>query len=258
MGISPIQNSQNLYRNYQRLSSGKRINSAADDAAGYAIAQKLLKQSNGLDVGGRNAATAQDMTRVADGAMSSVSDNLQRIRELSLQASNTAIYGGDELGAIQQEIDQLKQSISDTASQTQFNGRNVINGSMGGTHVASDPNGGGMDISMPDATLEALGIANYDVTGNFDISDIDKALELVSSSRSSMGATSNRLDYTINSNAYAAHNTVAARSRIEDLDYGAEVSDKKKNQVLEQYHLMMQKRREDENGRVVQLLRGQL
>lgn len=256
MGISSIHNSQNLYRNYQQLSSGKRINSAADDAAGLAIAQKLLKQSNGYDVGGRNSATAQDMTRVADGAMSSVTDNLQRIRELSIQASNTAIYGDEERGAIQQEIDQLKQAISDTASQTQFNGKNVLNGTMGNAHVASDPNGGGMDIAMPDVTLASLGITNYDVTGNFDISGIDKVLSTVSSSRSSMGAVSNRLDHTINYNAYAAHNTIAARSRIEDLDYGAAVSDKKKNQVLEQYRLMMQKRREDENGRVVQLLRG--
>lgn len=256
MGISSIHNSQNLYRNYQQLSSGKRINSAADDAAGLAIAQKLLKQSDGYDVGGRNSATAQDMTRVADGAMSSVTDNLQRIRELSIQASNTAIYGDEERGAIQQEIDQLKQAISDTASQTQFNGKNVLNGTMGSAHVASDPNGGGMDIAMPDVTLASLGITNYDVTGNFDISGIDKVLSTVISSRSSMGAVSNRLDHTINYNAYAAHNTIAARSRIEDLDYGAAVSDKKKNQVLEQYRLMMQKRREDENGRVVQLLRG--
>lgn len=256
MSISSIHNSQNLYRNYQRLSSGKRINSATDDAAGIAIAQKLLTQSNGYDVGGRNATTFQDMTRVADGAMSSVTDNLQRIRELSIQASNTAIYGDAERGAIQQEIDQLMQAMSDTASQTQFNGMNVINGTMSGSHVASDPNGGGMNVVMPDITLAAMGIANYGVTGNFDISDIDKALSAVNSSRSSMGAVSNRLDYTMNYNAYASYNATAARSRIEDLDYGPAVSDKKKNEVLEQYRLMMQKRREDENGRVVQLLRG--
>lgn len=249
-------NNQNLFKMYNRLASGKQINSAADNAAGLAIAQKMLTQSNGYDVGRRNAATSQDMTKVAEGAMGSITDNLQRIRELSVQASNTAIYGDQERGMIQQEIDQLKQSIADTASQTQFNTKNVLDGSMQGSNVASNPDGSGMTIDMPNATLAELGIANYDVTGNFDISDIDKALEKVTSSRADMGIASNRLDYAMNYNSYASYNTTAARSRIEDLDYGPAVSDLKKNQVLEQYRLMMQKRREDENGRVVQLMRA--
>lgn len=255
MSISSINNSQNIYRNYNQLASGKRINSAADDAAGLTIAQKLLTQSNGYDVGKRNAATSQDMTKVAEGALGSITDNLQRIRELSIQASNTAVYGDSERGAIQQEIDQLKQSISDTASQTQFNTMNVLDGTMGTSNVAVNPDGSGMAIDMPDATLAALGIANFDVTGSFDISDIDKALEMVSSSRSEMGVTSNRLDYAMNYNSYASYNTTASRSRIEDLDYGPAISEMKKNEVLETYQLMMQKKQEDQNGRVVQFMR---
>lgn len=256
MRISSINaNSQNLFKMYNRLASGRQINSAADNAAGLAIAQKLLTQSNGYEVGRRNAATSQDMTKVAEGAMGSITDNLQRIRELSVQASNTAVYGDAERGAIQQEIDQLKQAISDTASQTQFNTMNVIDGTMGVSHVASDSEGSGMTIDMPNATLAELGIADYDVTGNFDISDIDKALEKITFSRADMGVTANRLDYTMNYNSYASYNTTASRSRIEDLDYGPAVSDMKKNQVLEQYRLMMQKRREDENGRVVQFFK---
>lgn len=256
MRISSINaNSQNLFKMYSRLASGRQINSAADNAAGLAIAQKLLTQSNGYEVGRRNAATSQDMTKVAEGAMGSITDNLQRIRELSVQASNTAVYGDAERGAIQQEIDQLKQAISDTASQTQFNTMNVIDGTMGVSHVAFDSEGSGMTIDMPNATLAELGIADYDVTGNFDISDIDKALEKITSSRADMGVTANRLDYTMNYNSYASYNTTASRSRIEDLDYGPAVSDMKKNQVLEQYRLMMQKRREDENGRVVQFFK---
>lgn len=244
-----------MFRMYNRLASGKRINSAADDAAGLSIAQKLLTQSNGYDVGNRNAATSQDMTTVAEGAMSSITDNLQRIRELSIQASNTAVYGEQERGMMQQEIDQLKQSIADTASQTQFNTLNVLDGSMQGSNVASNPNGGGMVIDMPNATLAELGIADYDVTGNFNISDIDKALEKITSSRVDMGVSSNRLDYTMNYNSYASYNTTASRSRIEDLDYGPAVSDMKKNEVLERYRMMMMKRYQDENGRVTQLLK---
>lgn len=254
MSISSV-GSQNLYRTYNQLSSGKRINSAADDAAGLAIAQKLLTQSNGYDVGKRNAAAFQDMTKVAEGALGSITDNLQRIRELSVQAANTAIYGDSERGMMQQEIDQLKQSISDIASQTQFNTMNILDGTMGDSHVASNPDGSGMTINMPDATLAALGIADYDVTGSFDISDIDKALEKVTSARADMGVTSNRLDYAMNYNSYASYNTTASRSRIEDLDYGPAVSDMKKNQVLEQYRMMMQKKQEDENGRVIRLFK---
>ena len=98
-GIGRSQNvslDQNLQRNYQQLSSGKKINSAADNAAGLAIAQKMLSQSNGYDMGTRNAATSQDMVNVADGSLSTITDSLQRIRELGIQASNTAIYGEDD------------------------------------------------------------------------------------------------------------------------------------------------------------------
>ena len=256
MSISSISNasSRNLYQNYRQLSSGKKINSAADDAAGLAIAEKLKSQSNGYDVGRRNAATSQDMVNVADGGLSTIADSLQRIRELGVQASNTAIYGDSERKMMQQEIDQLKGAISDAGKNTRFNTMNLLDGSMGSSHVASSPDGGGMDINMPNATLEALGIADFDVTGDFDLSVIDKALDQVSSARGDMGAAYNRLDHTMNFNSYASLNTTASRSRIEDLDIGKAVSDMKKNSLLEEYKIMMQKKQEEENGRVVQLL----
>lgn len=254
MSVSSI-GSQSLYQNYQQLSSGKRINSAKDDAAGLAIAEKLLTQSNGYDVGRRNAATSQDMVNVADGGLSSITDSLQRIRELGVQAGNTAIYGDSERKMMQQEIDQLKDSISDAAKNTRFNTMSLLDGNMGSSHVASGPDGNGMEINMPNATLEALGIADFDVTGDFDLSVIDDALEKVSSARSDMGATSNRLDYTMNFNSYASLNTTASRSRIEDLDFPKAISDMKKNSLLEQYRLMMQKKREEQDNMVVNLLR---
>ena len=257
MSISSISNvsRRNLYQNYRQLASGKRINSAADDAAGLSIAEKLRTQRNGYDVGRRNAATSKDMVNVAEGGLSTITDSLQRIRELGVQASNTAIYGDSERNAMQQEIDQLKQSISDAAKNTTFNTMNLLDGKMGTSHVASGPDGSGMEINMPDSTLAALGIEELDVTGDFDLSVIDNALDKVSSSRSELGATSNRLDYTMNYNSYASLNTTAAGSRIEDLDFPKAISDMKKNNLLEEYRLMMQKKREEENGRVVQLLR---
>lgn len=254
MGISSI-SSQNIYRDYQSLSSGKRINSAADDAAGLAIAKKLETQSNGYDVGSRNAGTSQDMTRVADGALESITNDLQRIRELSVQASN-GLYTASDKGVIQAEIDQLKQSISDTASQTQFNTMNLLDGTMGSSHVAGGPNGTGMEVSMPNTTLEALGIADYDVTGDFDLSAIDKALETVNSARSTLGASSNQLDYMMAYNANASYNTTASQSKIEDLDYPQAVSELKKKQLLATFSIMMQKKQtENEDGKVTRLLR---
>lgn len=256
MAISGIGHSTEQY--YKQLSSGKRINSAADDAAGLAIAEKLQTQTNGYDIGARNAGTAQDMINVADGGLSSITDSLQRMRDLSVQASNTAIYGADEISAMQDEISQLKDSISSIAGNTQFNTMNILDGSMGNAHIATNPDGSGTSLNMPDATLQALGIDNYDVTGNFDISTIDKALELVSGARSMLGAQSNALDHTISYNHTASYNTTASRSRIEDLDYGKAVSDLKKNQIMEEYRLHMQKKQEDENGRVIQLLRSNM
>lgn len=249
MSITSISN-QSLYQNYAQLSSGLRINSAAEDAAGLAIAEKLETQSNSYDVGKDNAATSKNLVNVADGALASITDSLQRMRELSLQASNTAIYGDSERSAIQKEIDQLKDGISDIAKNTQFNTMNLLDGSMKDSNVATNPDGSGMKIDMPNATLEALGIADYDVTKDFDISKIDKALEQVTSARGKLGATSNRLDYAMNYNSYASYNLTASKSRIEDLDYGKAVSEKQKNQILEQYKIMMQKKQIEDDGMV--------
>lgn len=252
MNISSV--GRNTTNYYNQLSSGKKVNSAKDNAAGLAIIEKLRTQNNGYKVGARNAATSNDMIKVADGALGNITDSLQRMRELSVQASNTAIYGADDLSAIQGEIDQLKDSISSTASNTQFNTLNLLDGSMKESNVASNPDGSGTAIQMPDI-LNSLGIEDFDVTGNFDISVIDKALETVSGGRSSLGAQSNGLEYTINYNNTASYNLTASKSRIEDLDYGKAVSDLKKNQLLEEYRLNMQKKREEEFGRVVQLLK---
>jgi len=181
----------------------------------------------------RNAGTASDMLKVSDGALSSITDSLQRIHELGLQASNTAVYGDDELSSIQQEIDQLKDQISSVASNTQFNGKNLLDGSAGGLHVASGPDVSGSTLNMPNSALEALGIADFDVTKNFDLSVIEDAINKVSDSRSSLGAQSNALDHVMNFNQYASQQAAASNSRIEDLDYGSAVSDLKKQQILD-------------------------
>ena len=211
---------RDIYRTYRSLASGKRINTASDNATGLAIANKLKTRVGGTNVGISNSKTSQNMLNVADGAIGSVTDSLQRIRELGIQASN-GLYSASDRSAIQAEIDQLKESIGGITSQTKFNEMNVLDGSMGSSHVASNADGGGM---------------------NFDVSAIDKALEKVSAKRSYLGAAYNGLDHNIAYNTYAAYNLTAAQSRIEDTDYAQGAMDLKKQQVLNTYSIMMQRK----------------
>lgn len=238
---------------YGKIASGKPITSAADDASGLAIAEKLETQRTGHDAGTDNAYMGQYMLDVAEGALGSITDSLQRIRELSVQASN-GIYGDDERSAIQAEIDQLKQGIQDVAKNTQFNGMNLLDGSRDEWNLAVNPDGSGMAVGTSNATLEALGIADYDVTGNFDIEDIDNAIDKVSEARSAIGASTNALAYKINYNDYAAYNLEAARSNVEDLDLPKAISEKEKERVLKEYQMFFLRKRMQEEAGITRLL----
>lgn len=255
-GISPISSysSYSSYTNYGKFASGKAVQSAADGASELSIIQKQDSQARGLEAGANNIATTKDMLNVADGAASGITDYLQRIRELAVQASNTAIMGEDDLQSIQAEIEQLKQGISDIAGQTTFNTKPLLNGSSSQFNVATDANGNSMTVDASNMLLEELGIADFDVTGEFNIEDIDKALEKVSSGRSKMGAQSNALEYAYNYNKNAALNTIGSKSRLEDLDIPQAISDLKKEQLLQEYSINMQKKRmEDEAARMTRL-----
>ncbi len=233
--------------NYQNYASGLRIYSAADDPSGLSMAKKMDSQITGYDVGADNASSGKDALKVADGAMSSIGDSLQRIKELSLQASNSAVMSDDELNSIQKEIDQLKQGIQETAKNTSFNSLKLLDGSTADLKLATNPDGTGQSIQMASSTLETLGIEDFDVTGDFDVSKIDEAIEMVSSKRSDMGAQSNGLDSKISFNNYASYNVTSSKSRIEDLDYGKASVDKEREKILEQYKLQMQKRMMEED-----------
>ena len=234
------------YADYGKIASGKKIQSAADGAAELSIVEKEDAQVRGLNAGAKNIGSAQDMLKVADGAMGGITDYLQRIRELAVQASNTAVVTDSDRANIQMEIDQLKQGISDIASQTTFNTKSLLDGSNTEFQIATNADGASMAVSTADATLAALGIADFDVTGNFDIADIDKALETVSAARSSAGAQSNALEYAYNYNTNASLNTTAAKSRLEDLDIPQAISEQKKQETLQEYALFMQKKKQEE------------
>ena len=237
MSISSI---NSINKSYEQLSSMKKINSAADNAAGLSIVQKMESQTNGYDVGNSNGKAGQDLLKVADSGLVSINDNLQRIRELAVQASN-GIYAPEDKQAIQYEIEGLKQGIQDAAKGTEFNTLKLLDGSMADLNLALNPDGTGMEIQMTNSTLESLGIADFDVTGNFDIADIDKAIEKVNEARGSLGASYNALEYATNYSALASENLTASSSRIEDLDVEKAISDMKKQEVLDGYSLFMKR-----------------
>ncbi len=249
MSVSAIQ-SQRLFTS---LASGKRINSAADDAAGLAISEKLLTQTNGYSVGTDNAADGINLMNVADGALSTMQDSLQRIRELAVQAGN-GIYSASDKELIQMEIDGLKQSIQDVAKGTEFNTMKLLDGSMADLSLATNPSGGGLKIQMANSTLESLGIADFNVTGKFSLDDIDSAIKAVSKARSKFGAKTNALGHTMNYNENAGLNLMAANSRIRDTDYGSAIVNKNKENILSQYRMFAMKAQMNHHAGVLKLL----
>lgn len=244
-GVSGIAGS-GADRIYSQISSGIKLQSAADGAAEMAIATKENAQINGLNMGERNAQDGKSLLNVADGAMENIADQLQRIRELAVQASNTAVLTNDDRQMIQDEIDQLKEGISDIANNTEFNRKNLLDGSYKDGYIASGPNGTGMMLNIGDATLQALGIADFDVTGDFSVSTIDDALSKVSSNRSQIGAQSNSMDYMISYDSNASYNLTSATSRLEDADIAKLASELDKEKLLQSYRLIMQKKQQEQ------------
>ena len=236
--ISAVSGSSNIYGH---IASGQRIQSAADGAAELAIGQEMNKEATGLEVGASNMEAGVDLSNIADSALSGIQDYLQRMRELALQASNGFLSNSDK-ASIQKEIDGIKQGINDIASNTDYNGLSLLDGSNSNIQIAGNPDGSGTSISINSTLLSDLGLANFDVTGSFDISKIDDAMDLVSNTRGNIGAKTNALEYGINYNYQAAENTTAAQSRLEDLDIPTAVSEQKKQELLNNYQLTMQQR----------------
>lgn len=244
-GISSV-HSSSFYTDYGKFASGKRIQSAADGAAELAIIEKQDAQIRGYKAGENNIGAAKDMLNIADGGMAGITDYLQKIRELGVQASNTAVMSDSDRAAIQAQIDQYKKGIEDIATQTNYNTRNLLDGSKQTYQIATDANGGSMSVQMPDSTLQMLGIEDFDVTGDFNLQDIDNAIAKVSTGRSGIGAQTNALDYAYNYSTGTRLNLTASKSRLEDLDYPEAISEQKKKEVLREYRLFMQKRLQDD------------
>lgn len=229
--------SSGLATSMERLSSGLRINSAKDDAAGLAISNRLNSQVRGLDVGMRNANDAISIAQIAEGAMQEQTNMLQRMRDLTVQSENGA-NSTDDLDAIQKEIDQLALEITEIGDNTAFGSTKLLDGTFSGkTFQVGHQSGEDITISVAKTTASALKVDSLDITGSARASAlaaIDAAIKTIDSQRADLGAKQNRLAYNISNSANTQANIADAKSRIVDVDFAKETSQMTKNQVLQQ------------------------
>lgn len=227
---------------FERLSSGYRINSAADDAAGLQITNRMTSQINGLNQAVRNANDGISVAQTAEGAMQETTNMLQRMRELVVQADN-GINNEDDLAAIQEEIAEISAEIDRIANTTQFSGTNLLTGDYDATFLVG-ANGGEdeqVTITIGNMNAETLGVETDDIDvedAAFDseaaLTAIDEAIQTVGSQRSELGAIQNRLQSTIANLSNISENVSAARSRIMDTDFAAETANLTKFQITQQ------------------------
>ena len=246
-----------LAQSMERLSSGYRINRAADDAAGLAISERLRGQIGGLDQAQRNVQDAVSLVQTAEGSLTEVHAMLQRVRELAVQFKNGSLSTADRT-AIQSEVYQLASEIERIGSSAEFNGIKLLNsvqtisfqvGAKDGETIAVTT------ISLGGTT--GVGTAYYVLSsaGTSDISEIDAAIDNVSAQRAQFGAVQNRLEYTLQNAAIYQENLTSSESRIRDVDMAAEMVQFTKLQILQQAGTSMLAQANQSSQGVLSLLR---
>jgi flagellin len=271
MGLRINQNiaAQNAYRNLsvtdsqmgkslEKLSSGFRINRAADDAAGLAISEGLRSQVGGLKQASRNAQDGVSVVQTAEGALTEVHSMLQRVRDLSVQGANSGAQNTESLAAIQAEITQLGEAITDIATRTNFNGTDLLTTTASGTPLTFHVGAGSadtLDVDLVD--VEAVGTAVTALTAGTaaDIDTIDGLIEDVSAGRAGLGASQNRLEHTIASINVSIENLSASESRIRDTDMAQEMMSFTRSQILSQAGTAMLAQANQSQQGVLSLLR---
>ena len=244
----------------QKLSSGLRINSAADDAAGLAISEKMRSQIRGLDQATNNAQDGISLLQTAEGALNETHDILQRMRELAVQGANDTNTTEDR-NQIQTELNQLMSEIDRIAKTTQFNTQNLLGGTFSAT-LQVGANAGQiinfsispMDTAGLSLDTTSIAVSTNDAAGTA-ISALDEAIKRVSSQRSNFGALENRLDHTINNLTTSSENLTSAESRIRDVDMAKEMSEETKDSILAQAAQAMLAQANQQPQQVLQLLR---
>jgi flagellin len=227
-----------LQGNFARLSSGLRIATAADDAAGLGISERMRGQIRSFTVASRNAQDGVSLAQTAEGALQEVSNNLSRMRELAVQASNGTLTTTDR-ATLDTEFQALITEIDRVATQTSFNGVNLLDGASTSLDIQVGINASEtISISLSDTTATTLALNSEDVTSAANASTaltaIDAAIDTVTTARGNLGAAQNRLTSAISSILNTRDNLAAAESRIRDVDIATETSDLTRNSILQQ------------------------
>jgi flagellin len=242
-----------LSTSMQRLSSGLRVNSAKDDAAGLAIAERMNAQVKGMNVAVRNANDGISLSQTAEGALGKMADSLQRMRELAVQSSNATNSGSDK-DSLDKEFGELAKEIQRVAGGTTFNGQSILGANAGGqqfqvgantttndtiTITTTDMTADGSITAVAGTDNTGAGRAVIDSTANAStiqgvVDKIDQALDKVNAERATMGASQSRFDSVISNLQVSVENQSAARSRIMDADFASETANLSRSQILQQ------------------------
>ena len=255
---SLAESSRELSTAMERLSSGKKINSAADDAAGFAIAERMTAQVRGLNMATKNANDGLAMLSTIENATNDVTDMLQRIRELAVQAANDT-NGTSDRTYLQTEVDSLVAEINRVSTDTVYNDTVVLDGNLAGSIQVGTDAGQTIDFAIDSIDATTLGVDALDLSDATNaataLTAIDTAIEQVAGNRAGYGALANRLEYTVSNLMNVAEFTTAARSRIEDADFAAESARLAKAQVLQQTGTAMLAQANASSQLAIQLIR---
>jgi len=234
---------QALNTSFERLSSGFRINRAADDAAGLQISDRLTTQVQGLNQAVRNANDAISLTQTAEGALGEVTTSLQRIRTLAVQSQN-GINSSADRTALQKEVTALKNEISRIASDTQFGGIDILQGGFSSKFLVGANGGQSISVNLSRSGgfgASGLSLASTDVSTIADASGaltaVSEAISTIGGVRADLGALQNRFQSTIRNLSNVSENIAGARSRIRDTDFAVETAELTKNQIVQQASL---------------------
>jgi flagellin len=246
-------------KNTEKLSSGYKVNRAADDAAGLSISEKMRNQIRGINQAVSNSEDGQYLIQTAEGNLNEIHSILQRMGELATKAAND-VNASDDRTSIKAEIDQLTSEINSISNKAQFNGTYLLNGGMQNAKKLQVGANAGEEMSITISKIDAttLGVNSLDVMSHDSaanaMTSITSAVKLVSKTRSNLGAIQNRLDYTINNLENYSENLTSSESNIRDTDMATEMVNYSKNNILQQAAQSMLAQANQSNQGVLSLL----
>ena len=263
-------NTSNVLKTSKELSSGMRINSAADDASGLSVSERMRSQIRGLNQASRNVMNGTSMLQTAEGFMQSTTDILQRIRELAVQSAN-GIYSDEDRSMLQTEVEQLVSEVDRISQIAEFNGMTLLSGRFAEDGIKlqvganADQN---FTVKLADMSATALGLKGVGQDGteqsisladpdsaNMALATIDEALKTVNKNRADIGASMNRMEMTKKGIDIASENISASESRIRDADMAKSITEHVRNQILQQSSISLLSQANTNNQNVLALLK---